>query len=94
MRKYGGEISFRAQLEQAISGGFFASKTATHINNQGASLTGAPSLRPEQSGQYEIESFLFDKHFSFYSDPVPVVLLVVEGGPNTVRTGIKECYLF
>jgi len=21
-------------------------------------------------------------------DPVPVVLLVVEGGPNTVRTGI------
>jgi hypothetical protein len=30
----------------------------------------------------------------FDIDPVPVVLLVVEGGPNTVRTGIKKCYVF
>ncbi|CAF4320978.1 unnamed protein product, partial [Rotaria magnacalcarata] len=28
-------------------------------------------------------------NFSFYIDPVPVVLLVIEGGPNTVRT-VKE----
>jgi hypothetical protein len=27
-------------------------------------------------------------HFDI--DPVPVVLLVVEGGPNTVRTGIRQ----
>ncbi|CAF3840513.1 unnamed protein product [Adineta steineri] len=68
-RKYGREISFRAKLEQAISGGFFASKpTASHLNNQSTSASTTPSLRPEQS------------------DPVPVVLLVVEGGPNTVRT--------
>jgi hypothetical protein len=26
----------------------------------------------------------------FDIEPVPVVLLVVEGGPNTVRTGIKH----
>ncbi len=36
--------------------------------------------------------FLND-HFYFYIEPVPVVLLVVEGGPNTVRTGIKKYYL-
>ncbi|UJR33550.1 hypothetical protein I4U23_020992 [Adineta vaga] len=69
-RKYGREISFRAKLEQAISGGFFASKstTVTQAANQTTSLSGAPSVRSEQL------------------DPVPVVLLVVEGGPNTVRT--------
>jgi hypothetical protein len=28
-------------------------------------------------------------YFCFNIDSIPVVLLVVEGGPNTVRTGIK-----
>lgn len=28
----------------------------------------------------------------FSIDPVPVVLLVVEGGPNTVRTGKRYCF--
>jgi hypothetical protein len=27
------------------------------------------------------------------SDPVPVVLLVVEGGPNTVQTGRDHCFV-
>ncbi|CAF0789998.1 unnamed protein product [Adineta ricciae] len=67
-RKYGREITFRARLEQAISGGFFATRPASSPSNPYASLTKTTSLRPE------------------HSDPVPVVLLVVEGGPNTVRT--------
>ncbi|CAF1410497.1 unnamed protein product, partial [Rotaria sordida] len=67
-RKFGGEIAFRAELEQAISGGFFASKTRTSSINRNISISETSSLRPE------------------HSDPVPVVLLVVEGGPNTVRT--------
>ncbi|CAF2711036.1 unnamed protein product [Rotaria sp. Silwood2] len=71
VKKYGREIAFRAKLEQAISGGFFSSKTTTNSVNQYASLCTTSSLRPENSA------------------PVPVVLLVVEGGPNTVRT-VKE----
>ncbi|CAF1256388.1 unnamed protein product [Adineta steineri] len=67
-RKYGREIQFRARLEQAISGGFFATRPATSSNSTYPTLTKTQSLRPEQL------------------DPVPVVLLVVEGGPNTVRT--------
>ncbi|CAF3718951.1 unnamed protein product [Rotaria sp. Silwood1] len=66
--QYGGEIAFRAKLEKAISGGFFASKTTTNSSNLNASLSRTSSLQSEQS------------------DSVPVVLLVVEGGPNTVRT--------
>ena len=31
-----------------------------------------------------------DKNSSPLVDPVPVVLLVVEGGPNTVRTGEQD----
>jgi hypothetical protein len=49
-RKYGREISFRAKLEQAISGGFFASKTTATHTNQFSSLTSTNSLRPEPSG--------------------------------------------
>ena len=48
-RKYGREIAFRARLEQAISGGFFGSKSAPTAA-QYPSLTGTASLRPEQSG--------------------------------------------
>ncbi|CAF4855404.1 unnamed protein product [Rotaria sp. Silwood1] len=67
-RTYGREIAFRAQLEQAISGGFFSSKTMTSSSNQSESISGTSFLQPKNS------------------DAVPVVLLVVEGGPNTVRT--------
>ncbi len=49
-RKYGREISFRARLEQAISGGFFASKTAANSANQFTSLPSSSSFRPEHSG--------------------------------------------
>ncbi|CAF3539975.1 unnamed protein product [Rotaria socialis] len=70
-RTYGGEIAFRAKLEQAISGGFFSSKTLSNTYSTGPSLSATSSLRPDNSG------------------PVPVVLLVIEGGPNTVRT-VKE----
>jgi hypothetical protein len=54
VRKYGGEITFRARLEQAISGGFFASKPNAKPISQYSSLTGTASLRAEQSGEYEI----------------------------------------
>ncbi|CAF3537706.1 unnamed protein product [Rotaria sp. Silwood1] len=63
-RKYGGEIAFRASLEKAISGDFFATRPTTNDDSDGAS------------------SFLQSEQL----DRVPVVLLVVEGGPNTVRT--------
>ncbi|CAF5141419.1 unnamed protein product, partial [Rotaria sp. Silwood1] len=40
-RTYGREIAFRAQLEQAISGGFFfSSKTMTSSSNQSESISG------------------------------------------------------
>ncbi|CAF3941979.1 unnamed protein product [Rotaria sp. Silwood2] len=67
-RKYGREISFRARLEKAISGDFFASLSKVAPKMTRPSLTPTPTSRPEPS------------------DPIPVVLLVVEGGPNTVRT--------
>ena len=87
-RKYGREISFRAKLEQAISGGFFSSKPSNTTSGQHASLGPAASMRGETSGLNVYFSFrLLFIHSPICSDPVPVVLLVVEGGPNTVRTG-------
>ncbi|CAF2946088.1 unnamed protein product [Rotaria sp. Silwood2] len=67
-KKFGGEITFRARLEQAISRGYLESRKILHSSNPHASLSEPSSLQSE------------------YSDAVPVVLLVVEGGPNTVRT--------
>jgi hypothetical protein len=49
-RKYGGEMAFRARLEQAISSGFFSSKNTTNSTNQYASLQDTPSILPELPG--------------------------------------------
>ncbi|CAF4454945.1 unnamed protein product, partial [Rotaria magnacalcarata] len=51
-RTYGGEIAFRAKLEQAISGGFFSSKILSNTYSSGPSLSGTSSLRPDNSGLY------------------------------------------
>ncbi|CAF3978895.1 unnamed protein product [Rotaria magnacalcarata] len=67
-REYGGEIKFRADLERAIAGTFFASYSTSKATNSLQPLSGTNSPRSESLGL------------------VPVVLLVVEGGPNTVRT--------
>ncbi|CAF0985618.1 unnamed protein product, partial [Rotaria sordida] len=88
-KKYGREIAFRAKLEQAMSGRFFSSKATTNSLNQYASLCEASSLRSENSGSYENLILFINNNFSSDIDPVPVVLLVVEGGPNTVRR-VKE----
>ena len=53
-RKYGREIAFRARLEQAISGDFFASKNTANPSSQHNSLAGTTSLRPEQSGMSSV----------------------------------------
>lgn len=53
VRKYGREISFRAKLEQAISSGFFASKTSTNSGAQYTSLQGTPSLRTDHSSRFQ-----------------------------------------
>jgi hypothetical protein len=50
MRKYGGEIAFRAQLEQAISGDFFAPRAVGSSSSINPGLTGTQALCPEQSG--------------------------------------------
>jgi hypothetical protein len=92
-RKYGGEITFRAQLEQAISGDFFSSRTTTTSESQRPILSATPSLRPEQTGeQIMLRTFPSQPFTESLSslDPVPVVLIVVEGGPNTVRTGRSD----
>ncbi|CAF1186955.1 unnamed protein product [Rotaria sordida] len=65
-RKYGGEIEFRAQLTQAISGGFFAPRSTCSVDIETPSIPASQSSRSEK--------------------PVPVILLVVEGGPFTVKT--------
>lgn len=49
VRKYGGEIAFRAKLEQAISGGFFASKPTTNPTGTYTSLQATTSLRADSS---------------------------------------------
>jgi len=57
VRKYGGEIAFRAKLEQTISSGFFGSKSSA-TNSAGQSiLQNTASLRQEHSG-------LFKKHYT------------------------------
>ena len=53
-RKYGREITFRARLEQAISGGFFATRPASNPSNPYANLTKTASLRPEHSGTFSL----------------------------------------
>ncbi|CAF2820727.1 unnamed protein product [Rotaria sp. Silwood2] len=72
-RTHGGEIVFRGKLEKAISNGFFSSKTQTDALTAYRTLVAAQSLRTDSSD----------------IAPVPVVLIVVEGGPNTIRT-VKE----
>jgi hypothetical protein len=49
-RKYGREITFRARLEKAISGDYFASKPVSHTDNQYASLSATAPIKHEQSG--------------------------------------------
>ncbi|CAF1365162.1 unnamed protein product, partial [Rotaria sordida] len=88
-RKYGREIAFRAQLEQAMSSGFFSSKTTTSSSNQSGNISETSFLQPENSRSYKKCFLLLANNYSFLIfnvDPVPAVLLVVEGGPNTVRT--------
>ncbi|CAF1369223.1 unnamed protein product, partial [Rotaria sordida] len=68
VRKFGGEITFRASLERAISEDFFAIRPPSASSTPSPQLMSTPSIRSEKS------------------NPIPVVLLVVEGGPNTVRT--------
>lgn len=51
VKKYGGEITFRAKLEQAISSGFFASRTTVNSSAQYSSLQGTQSLRTDSSGR-------------------------------------------
>ncbi|CAF1157757.1 unnamed protein product [Rotaria sp. Silwood1] len=72
-RRHGGEIVFRSKLEEAISDGFFSSKTQTNALTLYRSFSVTQSLPTDSSDIV----------------PVPVVLIVVEGGPNTVRT-VKE----
>ena len=62
VKKYGREITFRAKLEQAISSGFFGSKTTANSTTQFTSLQGTPSLRTDSSGRLQIFSVL---EFSF-----------------------------
>ncbi|CAF2900197.1 unnamed protein product [Rotaria sp. Silwood2] len=76
-RTHGGEIVFRGKLEKAISNGFFSSKTQTDALTAYRTLVAAQSLRTDSSD----------------IAPVPVVLIVVEGGPNTIRTGRKEPFI-
>ncbi len=83
-RQYGREIAFRARLERAISGDFFGSR-ATATPSPLLSLSERPPIFTEQT----IREEMFNNSFDLLTDPVPVVLLVVEGGPNTVRTGIE-----
>lgn len=47
--KFGREIAFRAKLEKALSGDFFASKHTTNFLKQTASLPGSMPVRQEQS---------------------------------------------
>ena len=48
-RKYGGEIRFRARLEEALSGGFFGSKTTNITSEPGTSLINSAAPRSHQS---------------------------------------------
>ena len=52
-RKYGREIAFRAKLEQAISGGFFASKHTSLLPGKNTCLRRNPSVRLEHAGSNE-----------------------------------------
>lgn len=88
-RKYGGEIAFRAKLEDAISGGFFGLRNLNNAAAQTTTLTNTASIKPEESGLILLILFfhIWTLCVALASDPIPVVLIVVEGGPNTVRTG-------
>lgn len=57
VRKYGGEIAFRAKLEQTISSGFFGSKSCATNSTGQSILQNTASLRQEHSG-------LFKKHYT------------------------------
>lgn len=85
-RTYGGEIAFRARLEEAISGGFFGSKTNNGTTDQSTSLINSAAPKVDPSSIFLRQTNTNSNRCSC-SDPVPVVLIVVEGGPNTVRTG-------
>lgn len=51
VRKYGVEIAFRAQLEQAISGDSFGSQTSSTTTGH-ISTTRSLSIQPEHSGDF------------------------------------------
>jgi hypothetical protein len=88
-RQYGREIAFRARLERAISGDFFGARPT-------ANSIAFPTLAPRRSSHVEpsMHEDIFNSSFDILGEPVPVVLLVVEGGPNTVRTGINVHFVF
>ena len=51
-RKYGGEIAFRARLEEALSGGFFGSKPTNSTTDQSTSLINSAAPRSNQSRSF------------------------------------------
>lgn len=92
VRKYGGEIEFRANLEKSISGNFFAPRTTPSGSMPLEPLSSRASSTADLTGSH---MYLFIAHgylitLCLLIDTVPIVLLVVEGGPNTVRTGSKR----
>jgi len=85
-KKYGGKISFRAKLENTISDGFFCIKKYRKFRYVCFTIR-----------IFKLTSnlrFYLDNYSCFHIEPIPVVLLVVEGGSNTFRTGNTKCYLF
>lgn len=54
IKKYGGEIEFRAELEQAISGGYFAPKPTLNPSLLSQSASTTTIYRTEMLGLYQI----------------------------------------
>lgn len=73
------ERGFRRKLEQALSNGFFTSDDTVDSSSQG-------SLQI-----YNVLYLIFIRQFLVES--IPVILLVIEGGPNTILAGIQQ-YIF
>lgn len=56
LRKYGAEITFRAHLEQVISGDFFGSQTSPSPTGRPSVIRGL-SVQPEQSGYFSTDRY-------------------------------------
>ena len=80
--KFGGEISFRARLEHVLAGGVDTLDPPNDPADSSSSKSDVPSGRFGSTNS--------SPDLSFRLDEVPVVLLVFEGGPNTVRTGEEK----